>query len=231
MGRNYTDVTGQRFGRWVALRRETRVSPNGDVVGYWFCRCDCGTEKWVAAANLLKGKSQSCGCLLRYVLATHGLHGDPLYNTWNGIRQRVSNPKNKDYVGYGGRGIRMEPEWLSDFASFRSWVLEHIGPKPSNQHTIDRIDNDEGYTKGNLRWATRTVQQNNRRGSRLITRDGKTLTLIQWCRALGLNCAAVRRRVDALGWPMEVALTVPTDGTRRSGKLKKYQSESSHATA
>ena len=168
---------------------------------------------------------------MRYVLATHGLHGDPLYNTWNGIRQRVSNPKDKDYVGYGGRGIRMEPEWLSDFASFRSWVLEHIGPKPSNQHTIDRIDNDEGYTKGNLRWATRTVQQNNRRGSRLITRDGKTLTLTQWCRALGLNCAAVRRRVDALGWPMEVALTVPTDGTRRSGKLKKYQSESSHATA
>ena len=124
----------------------------------------------------------------------------------------------------------MEPEWIEDFASFRSWVLEHIGPKPSRHYTLDRIKNHLGYLKGNLRWATHVEQQNNKRSNRYITRNGETLTLKQWCIRLGLNYYAVKMRVNAMAWPVELALTIPTDGTRVR-KLRNHTQESSHATA
>ena len=107
----------------------------------------------------------------------------------------------------------MESEWAGDFFAFKGWVLQNLGAKPSPKHTLDRINNSVGYLKGNLRWATPVDQQNNTRTNRMITRNGETLTLKQWCIRLGLNYGAVKMRVNAMAWPVEVALTIPTDGT------------------
>lgn len=230
MSRAYEDLTGRRFGRLVVVSREMRALPSGKRMGVWLCRCDCGTEKTITTDSLVRGTTRSCGCLHKDVVTKHGLYLDPLYKSWNNIRHRICNPLDRDYHRYGGRGLSIEPEWATDFASFRSWVLTHLGPKPSPQHSIDRIENDLGYMKGNLRWATPVVQQNNKRSNRLITWNGETLNLTQWCSRLGLNYNAVRMRIIVMKWPIDLAFTVPTDGVH-TYKIKKYQSESSHATA
>lgn len=153
------------------------------------------------------------------------MSNDPLYGTWTGLRSRIMYPHDPDYQNYGGRGLTMEHEWAEDFTLFRAWILENLGPKPSKLYTLDRIKNHIGYMKGNLRWATQDVQQNNRRSNRLITRNGETLNLKQWCVRLGLNYFAVKMRVNAMAWPIEVALTVPTDGSR-ANKLRHHMQES-----
>jgi hypothetical protein len=84
------------------------------------------------------------------------------HKAWRNIKQRIFNPRHYAYGNYGGRGLTMEPEWVHDFAAF----LAEVGPKPSPELSIDRIDNDLGYVKGNLRWATLSQQNANKRYGR-----------------------------------------------------------------
>jgi hypothetical protein len=91
-------------------------------------------------------------------LASHGMYGTPEYNAWRSARQRVVNVRNPRYDAYGGRGIGMCSAWLGSFAAF----LADVGPRPEGM-TLDRVDNDGDYAPGNVRWASRSVQQRNRR--------------------------------------------------------------------
>ena len=92
----------------------------------------------------------------------HGKYNSPEYNAWRSAKQRVTNPNNPRFRDYGERGIIMCTEWLDNFVSF----LRHIGPRPDGM-TLDRIDNDGNYEPGNVRWATRSEQQSNRRRQRV----------------------------------------------------------------
>jgi len=83
----------------------------------------------------------------------------PEFAAWCAAKDRCSNPNNDHYCYYGGRGIRMAGEWLNDFAAF----LAHIGPKPSPELSLDRIDVDGHYEPGNVRWATSSEQRLNQR--------------------------------------------------------------------
>ena len=141
----------------------------------------------------------------RYITnLTHGMRYTPEYRAWVDIKRRCIDPRRKEYARYGGRGILLAPEWLDSFQSF----YDHIGPRPSDQHSVDRIDNEGHYEPGNVRWATRTEQANNQRSNRTITHDGETLTYAQWARRLGLSPGAIRRRLD-LGWSNEETVTKP----------------------
>lgn len=157
----FQDLTGQRFGRLTVLSciQKAHTDENGaQVRTLWACMCDCGVECCAGSNDLKVGHTLSCGCLKIEMQTTHGLSRDPFYSTWAGIRSRIRNPSHDSYPNYGGRNLGMEPEWEDCFQDFREWILINLGPKPSPEHTIDRVDNELGYLKGNLRWATPSEQ-------------------------------------------------------------------------
>jgi len=119
------------------------------------------------------------------------------------MKQRCNNPNFKYYSDYGGRGIKVCDRWLK-FENF----LADMGERPDGR-TIERIDNDKGYSIENCRWATRIENANNKRNNRMITVDGETDTISNWCRRIGINKGTVKSRVYRLGWSYEKAITQP----------------------
>lgn len=115
--------------------------------------------------------------------------------------RRCANPRRVEYARYGGRGIRVCKRWRASFAAF----LEDVGQRPDGG-TLERIDNDGHYEPGNVVWATRTEQANNRRSNRRITFSGETRTLIQWARLTGIGYNTIKERLNR-GWTPEKALT------------------------
>lgn len=155
------DMTGKRFGRLVATGRA------GSAAGkaLWTFQCDCGRVVDLPGSRVRAGGAKSCGCLrsdsAKVTNRKHGLHASASYKRWESIKQRCTNPKNPSYKNYGGRGISMCPEWAEDFDVFHAAV----GDAPEGM-TLDRIDNDGDYEPGNVRWATPSQQQNNKRARR-----------------------------------------------------------------
>lgn len=153
----FNDLTGQKIGRWQIL------SLAGKKPGYneylWNCRCECGTAKQVNGSTIKTGRSKSCGCYSADLVRKHGMDGTPTYNAWAHMLTRCNNVRHKQYPEYGGRGIKVCDEWHK-FENF----FADMGEKPDG-YSLDRIDNDAGYSKANCRWATITQQIRNRRVS------------------------------------------------------------------
>lgn len=132
----------------------------------------------------------------------HSLGGNcsGVYRSWRGMFQRCENESDRAYKNYGGRGIKVAPEWRS-FARF----LLDMGEKPAGM-SLDRIDNDGDYCKANCRWATPLEQASNRRTTVLLEHQGKRMCVTQWAHALGLSESTIRLRLLS-GWPIEKCLT------------------------
>lgn len=141
---------------------------------------------------------------MRAMHTTHGETHSPEHRTWNRIKVRCFNERSAGFRNYGGRGITMCPEWVDSFPKF----LEHVGRKPTPEHTIERIDNDRGYEPGNVRWATPKEQANNRRSSVWMTYRGQTKTLGQWADEMGVNHSTLFMRLER-GWSHEKTLSTP----------------------
>ncbi len=136
---------------------------------------------------------------------THGQSGNRLYTVWAGQKERCFNTVGDAYKDYGGRGISMYDGWVNDFASWKKYVeaLPHYG---NPNRSLDRINNNEDYKPGNLRWATKLEQANNRRGVCKITYDSKTYSASEWGRLTGISAVTIRSRIQR-GWSVEKALT------------------------
>lgn len=192
------DLTSQTFGRWTVKER----APSRPDHSMWRCRCACGTERDVYQISLLNGSSRSCGCLHREMMASlktkHGLHASREYRVWADMVDRCRNPKSPGFENYGGRGIRVCPEWQKSFEAF----YRDMGRRPSDAYSIERINNDQGYSARNCRWATRTEQSNNMRSTKRITFKGQCLTLRGWSEKTGIPLEALRSR-HKRQWPPE----------------------------
>lgn len=182
-------VPGSRFGHLVIVSRlGLRIT----------CRCDCGNETVVHIANLCTGHTTSCGChraettavrSFRHGAARRGRHS-AAYHSWASMLKRCHNPKSADYRNYGERGITVCPRWRDSFSGF----LEDMG-NPPDGCSIDRIDNDGPYSRENCRWATRADQNRNTRRNHRITSNGRTQTLAEWARELGVHHTTILRRL------------------------------------
>lgn len=186
-------MIGSKFGRLTVLELVGRYK-NGDAK--YQCICDCGNKRIVLHGNLRNGNTKSCGCLHKEASREfwskfnlqHGETKTKLWKTWSGILDRTTCKNNHAYSRYGGAGIGIFEEW-KDYKKF----AEYIGQPPTKQHTIDRIDNAKGYEPGNIRWASRQQQAENRRTTIFVDVNGEKMTLTKAASVIGISKSTASR--------------------------------------
>ncbi len=160
-------LIGEKFGKLTVV----------EYLGgcWWKCICDCGNEKIATTNHLKNNSSVSCGCMTherkRNASIKHGYFNHRLYRLWSQAKQRCTNPKNDSYYNYGERGIKMCNEWENDFSAFYDWAMKH---GYNDSLSLDRIDNEKGYSPDNCRFVTAKEQCRNRRNNRKVARLSKS---------------------------------------------------------
>lgn len=192
---------GEKFTRLTVISISERKR-------YFVCQCNCGKIKEIRQDHLLSNKTLSCGCLkdeaaskrahvMHIARTKHGLCDTSIYKIWHSMRQRCSNEKSKSYPRYGGRGITVCDNWINSFENF----LSDMG-HPEEGMTIERKDNNLGYSKENCKWATRLEQQNNRNVCQYITYNNETHTVSEWSVITGIHKNTLSERFHK-NWPLE----------------------------
>lgn len=143
----------------------------------------------------------------------HGGVATPEYRSWSMMKVRCMNPKSRARQNYGGRGITVCERWF-DFANFYA----DMGPRPSPEHSLDRIDNSKGYELGNCRWATDSEQGRNKRNNSMLTLNGETLCITEWAARTGLKRRTIQARL-IYGWSVERALTEDVMSLSEAGRI------------
>jgi len=189
------DKTGMRFGKLVVVELHCSKMVGHQKRVLWRCLCDCGRESIVHASSLSSGYTNSCGCIRVGIGKTINLkHGEALktkeYKAWAGAKSRCFDHGNHKYKNYGMRGITMCNSWLS-YENF----LRDMGRAPTKQHSLDRIDVNGNYEPGNCRWATSTIQANNKQNSIRINYNGDSKTMAEMASILSLSVAGVHWRI------------------------------------
>ena len=207
----FEDLIGKKFGRLIVIKRvENHVQPSGKQYVQWLCKCDCGNETVVRGANLKKGHTQSCGCLQKEKVTTHGLKKTRLYVVWRDIKLRCFNPNANNFKDYGAKGVVMCEEWRNDFKAFYDWAKANGYDEKAlrGECTIDRIDTNGNYEPNNCRWTDNLTQQNNKKNNRFLTYNGETHTIAEWSRILNIKTYVLYSRLYS-GWSVEQILTTP----------------------
>ena len=198
---------GKRFGRWlvVAGPYQHAGSGRGAARRKWQCRCDCGVVRAVVEVYLTSGRSKSCGCARLEAVAaigrdhrTHGMRDTPEYGVWKSMKQRCLDVNHKTYQFYGGRGITVCERWRDSFQDF----YDDMGPRPSESHQIERLDNCGPYAPYNCEWSTRYAQVRNRRSNIYVTIDDVTKCVADWADQFGIPryrvYVRIRRGMDPI---------------------------------
>lgn len=194
------DISNQRFGRWTVLSHAG--------LHLWNCRCDCGNAKSVDAGSLRSGRSN--GCIKCHPALgnrrTHGQKRTRIYTIWNRMKGRCENPADAAFPRYGGRGITVCEDWRRSFETFRDWALAN----GYEAHlTIDRRDNNLGYTPANCWWATYAQQNRNSRRNRPVIYKGRSVLVCDLAIEVGLPQDVLKNRILRYGWPIELAVSTP----------------------
>lgn len=169
----FQDLTGRKFGKLTVVKRAENNKYNQVM---WVCLCDCGNiTKPIVANHLKSGNTTSCGCVhseeARRRMTRHGQKNTRIYRIWQGMLRRCDNQKHKDFKYYGGRGITVCEEWRNSFEAFCGWSMAN---GYADELTIDRKDNDKGYSPDNCRWTSMKEQGENKRPGVNPYRNKKT---------------------------------------------------------
>lgn len=200
MAKPQKNYAGMIFGRLTVI--DYLEHRNGHA--FWSCQCVCGKSKSVSSTNLKNGHTQSCGCLeaetFRSHRTTHGMSKSPEFQSWQRMLGRCkyayrTNPNYKAHLYYLDRGIAVCERWANSFENF----FADMGPKPTPKHSLDRIDNDKGYSPENCRWATAREQALNKRSATILNYKGERKNMSIWAEQLGITCLKLRRTIDRMG--------------------------------
>ena len=197
----FIDLTDQTFFKLKVLRKNPENTKQGTA--RWDCLCECGNMITVTGGNLRLGCTNSCGCyqseVARQSIAKlpsnkieNNIRRTPEYKTWKNIKQRCFNENIPCYSRYGGRGIIVDERWVNSFDNF----LEDMGQRPSDQHSIERQNNDGNYEPNNCIWATIEEQANNRSTNTYYVFEGESLTVAQIARETGIPATNLRARLS-----------------------------------
>lgn len=204
----YKNLLHQTFGRLTAIGIAGR---KGHQI-LWLWRCSCGTLTIANASNVTRGHTKSCGCWHRESTSlAHTTHGATVnrvvskeYTVWVTMIQRCTNPKNQKYRRYGARGITVCERWRHSFENF----LADMGKKPAPDYSIERKDNNAGYSPENCKWASAAEQNRNYSRNVRMTFQGKTMCLTDWAIHKNLTSTMLMCRLRR-GWSIERTLSTP----------------------
>lgn len=188
------DLKGERFGKLVVIERTESVGGRAT----WLCRCDCGNLIKRQGKLLRQNKVKSCGCLKsENMIKMNTKHGHlkrgnnrRLLEIWSGMKKRCLNKNYERYQDYGGRGITICDEWLSEFENFHNWAINN---GYNDTLTIDRIDVDGNYEPSNCRWATPAEQNMNKRNTRYVIYNGAKYNFKELEEITGIPYDTLRR--------------------------------------
>lgn len=203
-----SDIVGTKFTRLTVISHADKKHK----MKRYLCKCDCGNEKIIYRSSLIQGRSKSCGCLQKQLMTTHGKTNTKTFNIWYGMLRRCTDEKHHNFERYSVLGI--SDEWML-FENF----LNDMGPQPKGM-TIDRIDNNKGYSKDNCRWANVEQQANNRRDNIFITYKGVTKTISQFAHEYGIKPSTLHGRIIISAWSIERALLTPVGKATASMGIK-----------
>lgn len=204
---NPNDYIGKSYEKLTIVEWLGRDNWGGQIVK---CQCECGNYIETSLQGIKSGHAKSCGCYQRLLaskrLYKHGKTHNDIYNVWAAMIRRCTNPNVKEANNYIGRGISVCSDWRNDFQKFYDYVrkLPHY---KEDGYSLDRIDNNGNYEPGNVKWSTKEEQANNRRSNHFIIHNGKTQSISQWARELGMNQSTLYMRLNKYEWDIEKALT------------------------
>lgn len=196
--------SGERYCKLLVLSEApATLSSRGWKVRNWLCVCDCGKTTTVQANNLLSGNTKSCGChkvevgrIQGAATKTHGHTNTPEHRIWLNLKYRCTAPNAPNRRYYSDQGVKVDEHWMRSFESF----LDYVGFRPSPEHTIDRYpDRNGNYEPGNVRWATKAEQAQNRRNTELIEINGVARVSTEWDDLLGFRRGLTKARFNK-GW-------------------------------
>ncbi|MFC2577682.1 MAG: hypothetical protein ACFNQH_01330 [Veillonella parvula] len=202
------DLTGKQFNYLTVIGFSHKEKQGLCTQYYWNCKCVCGKVIKVTRNSLMRGR-KSCGCMNNVAhcgssyhggVVTHGDSKKRIYRIYRKILERCYFDKKSKYYK---NGIGVCDDWKNDYLKFREWSYNN---GYTDELTIDRIDNEKGYSPDNCRWVTKKEQQNNKSNNVLITFNGETHTISQWADKLGWTYTTLANR-HKRKWSVEDMLT------------------------
>lgn len=199
---NYTD--GQQVGKCIFITEETSII-GGDGVSRRMgkFKCQCGNYFVSLIQNVVSFKVSSCGCIKGKSNITHGGTIDQVssgYHSWESMKGRCRDIKNKEYKNYGAKGITVCDVWYNSYSEF----IKDVGKRPTKNHTLDRFPNKKGnYEPGNVRWATPKQQANNTSRNILVEYKGQIKTFAEWCSFYNISYKSSHNRYFTLKLSMD----------------------------
>lgn len=212
-GARFNDLTDRKFGRLKVIKfLEPEERENKRKC--WLCECKCGSIKSYDASKLLGGTTLSCGCgkseRIGNLNRKYRVSNKRLYSVYKAMMDRCFDKDNEEYKNYGGRGITVCDEWKENFDNFAEWAFKNAfdANAKRGECTIDRIDNDKGYSPDNCRWITELEQQNNRRYHRYAVYQEDRYTLSQLSRKLNIPYMFIWHRYVEKGMTIQEIIDI-----------------------